>query len=180
LRLHRDLGAVAATFILLFGLTGAGVVFGDTSRLLFNIMLNGHATSESPPRRDAPNRIEMPDRESIQSAQSELPRATLMSYSPPAPGNAVHYFRFRQPGEVHPNGRSTVYLDAVNGTVLRSIDATRVPVGDRVANWMYPLHAAKIGGWPYRLLALATAIALGAMSVSGVASFLQGPKTRSK
>lgn len=180
LRLHRDLGAVAATFILLFALTGAAVIFNDTSRLVFNAILGDQSTSEPPPRRETPKPVEMPDHNSIELAQSELSHARLMSYSPPEPGNGVHYFRFRQPDEVHPNGRSTVYLDALNGNVLRSVDATQVPVGDRLANWMYPLHAARIGGWPYNLLALATALALAVMSVSGAMSFVQGSRSRRK
>jgi uncharacterized iron-regulated membrane protein len=174
LRLHRDFGAVTATFIVLFALTGAAVVFGDAARFLFNAVLMGQATELPALRREATAPLlSPPDATIIETAQSRLPKALLRSWSPPADGSAVHYFRFRQPAEPHPNGRSTVYVDAINGAVLQATDAMAISRGDRLANWMYPLHSATVGGWPYRVVALLAALALAVMSVTGAVSFFK-------
>lgn len=171
-RLHRDLGALSAPLILLFALSGAGVVFGGAAAWLFTSVLGG-APEVPAPRHATTVPVGPPDARMIEAAQRELPAATLMSWSPPAAGNAVHYFRFRQPGEAHPYGRSTVHVDGRDGAVLASSDMLEAPRGRRAANWLYPLHAVTVGGWPYRLLALATALALAVMSASGFLSWLK-------
>lgn len=173
LRMHRDLGAVAAALIVLFALTGSAVVFGDAARFLFNAVLVGQATESPAPRRDVTGPVPPPDAEIIERVQGRLPLASLRSWSPPADGSGVHYFRLRQPAEPHPNGRSTIYVDAMSGTVLQSSDATAMSAGDRLANWMYPLHSASIGGWMYRIAALISALALAMMSVTGALSFFK-------
>jgi uncharacterized iron-regulated membrane protein len=43
---------------------------------------------------------------------------------------------------------------------------------------MYPLHAARWGGWPYRFLALLAAVALTVMSATGTVCFIRGTRSR--
>lgn len=173
LRMHRDLGALSAALVVLFALTGAAVVFGDAARFLFNAVLVGQSTESPAPRSEVTGPISPLDAGIIESVQGLLPQASLRSWSPPADGSGVHYFRLRQPAEPHPNGRSTVYVDAISGTVLQSSNATAMSAGDRLANWMYPLHSASIGGWAYRIVALLSALTLAVMSVTGALSFFK-------
>lgn len=174
LRAHRDLGSLAALFIVLFALTASGVIFGQATRSLLSAVFGGHAGTTTVPRVAVDGRVPAPDRTMVANAMAALPAARLMSWSPPLQGSGVHYFRLRQPGEVHPNGRSSVSIDAREGQVLARHDATRDPAGERAANWLYPLHAARWGGWPYRALAVLTALALAFMSLTGIVSFLRG------
>jgi uncharacterized iron-regulated membrane protein len=178
IRLHRDLGIVAAAFVLLFGLTGAGVVFGDATRALFLTLLSPSAEPVSSPKATASAPATAPDAALLERAQAALPDGQLMSWSPPVAGSAVHYFRFRVPGEVHPYGRSTVHADANSGEILQSQDATRAPRGIRAVNWLYPLHAVSVGGWAYRLAGVFAALALAVMSLSGLWSFVQWLRRR--
>jgi uncharacterized iron-regulated membrane protein len=171
LKLHRDLGVISALLIVLFALTGAGVVWGEPTRWLLNALLGGSPASAPRPVLVADAPAQAPDRAAIERAQSIFPGARLASWSPPAAGSRLHYFRFRQAGEVHPNGRSTVYMDAADRSVLSYSDALRAPRGEKVANWMYPLHAARVGGGGYRAAAVLTAIALSIMCLSGAVSF---------
>jgi uncharacterized iron-regulated membrane protein len=115
----------------------------------------------------------------IARAQAALPDGRLMSWSPPRAGSAVHYFRFRVPGEIHPNGRSTVYVDANDGSVLQRSDARQAPRGTRAMHWLYPLHAVQVGGWGYRALAVLSALALAAIACSGLLGFIKATR-RSK
>lgn len=178
LRMHRDLGALTATLIVLFSLTASAVVFGQEARNLLNRLLNSGVQASAPARIVAGGQFDPPDEEMIERVMEALPGARLMSWSPPRPENAVHYFRLRQVGEVHPYGRSTVHIDARSGRVLAVSDATRAPAGDRVANWMYPLHAARWGGAGYRIVALFAALVLVLMSLTGIICFVRGLRPR--
>jgi uncharacterized iron-regulated membrane protein len=175
---HRNLGIVSAVFIMLFGLTGAGVVFGKETRNLFNMLFSGDYVTQSRPSNPTDQLVQTPDEQIIQLALSAMPDSKLRSFSPPSEGSGIYYFRFKVSGEPHPNGRSTVYIDALEGTLLQATSANILPLGVRITNWMYPLHAATVGGWVYKVLALLAAISLACMSLTGISSFIMGVKRK--
>ena len=80
-------------------------------------------------------------------------------------------FRKRTPGEWHPNGRSFILLHPYTGEVLQTIDARRQRLGVRLMEKAYPLHASKVGGVPYTLLAVCTSGALIVLGVLGCLSY---------
>lgn len=182
LGLHRDVGAIASPLIVLFALSGAGVVFYGASRVLLNGIFGNSPADTARPAVAATAPVDLPDAGLIEQAKAAMPGARMMSYYPPPEGGAVHYFRMRQVGEVHPNGRSMIFIDANTGTVLEAIDATRQAPGERASQWLYPLHAARLGSEAYRLLAVLVAVALGAMAFTGPVTWLQmrRRKTRSR
>lgn len=181
IKLHRDLGATSVLFVLLFGLTGAAVVYGDASRqVLASVLGGGLSPARQKPAAAASQAVGAPPAQLIRLAREALPRGSLISWSPPPDGGAAHYFRFRLPGEAHPNGRSTVYVDAVAERVIQVFDATTGTRAERTVDWMYPLHAARIGGWPYRILALLAAISLAVISFSGLIGFIKAMRRRPK
>lgn len=180
LGLHRDFGAISSLLIVLFALSGAGVVFYGASRVLLNGMFGDSPVDTTRPAVAATAAVDLPDAALLELAKSAMPGARMMSYYPPPAGGAVHYFRMRQAGEVHPNGRSMIYIDANSGTVLKAIDATRQPPGERASQWLYPLHAARLGSEIYRLLAVLVAVALATMAVTGPVTWLQMRRRRTK
>jgi uncharacterized iron-regulated membrane protein len=54
--------------------------------------------------------------------------------------------------ELHPNGRSFVYLDPWSGEVLAAENALLAPAGTRLDNLVYPLHIGRFGGVTVRVL----------------------------
>lgn len=178
LRLHRDLGAVAAPLIVLFALTGAGVVFYGASRVLLNGIFGDSPADASQPRIEAMSPVGMATGRVIEIAQAALPGARLMSYYPPPEGSGVHYFRLRQAGEIHPNGRSMAFVDGTEVALHTAIDATVQRPGERAAQWLYPLHAARTGSEAYRLLAVAVALGLAVMAATGPVTWLQMRRRR--
>lgn len=173
LRLHRDLGIVASLPVLLLVLTGSGLVFYATSRHVLNGMFSDRPPFEPNSFVSTGQEIGVPSAETISAVHAALPEARLISYQPPPPGNAAHYFRLKQPGELHPNGRSAVYVDGASGRVIATVDATTQPGGERMAHMLYPLHAAKIGGGYYRFGALLCALALAVVGASGLIAYFQ-------
>jgi len=179
LRFHRDLGVLALPLVLLFGLTGAGVVFSGSAEAVLSMLLGSENGAEAAPAASTPGGVPAPGVAMIARAQAALPDGRLMSWSPPRAGSAVHYFRFRVAGEIHPNGRSTVYVDANDGSVLQRSDARQAPRGTRAMHWLYPLHAVQVGGWGYRALAVLSALALAVIACSGLLGFIKATR-RSK
>lgn len=179
-RLHRDLGLIASIPVLLFALTAAGVIFYGAAQSVLGVLSLSNITVNPRPRIETEVPIGTASSAHIAVAQSAVPKAQLISYNPPAEGDAVHYFRFRQDGEPHPNGRTAVFVDGISGSLLRVDDALQVSRGQRAAQWLYPLHAATVGGVAYKTLAVLAAVALAVMSISGPAIYIQMRRRRPK
>ncbi|MGA8205175.1 MAG: PepSY-associated TM helix domain-containing protein [Woeseiaceae bacterium] len=178
LKLHRDLGAIASPMIVLFTLTAGGIVFYPTTRGILNGLFS--STTMPPPPTEVLSAPTLPASAAIvRAAQHALPEAKLMSYYPPRPGK-VAFFRFREPGEIHPNGRSVVYVDSENQAILQTMPVSEQPLGERISQYLYPLHAAKMGHAWYTLIAFIAALSLATIGMVGPASYLVGWRKRAR
>ena len=79
-----------------------------------------------------------------------------------------------------PNGRTMFWFDPADGRLVASRDAQALPLGLRIANAEYPIHAAKVGGLPYRLVMTASGLTLALLGSLAVWSFWAGPKTQKR
>jgi uncharacterized iron-regulated membrane protein len=168
---HRDLGALASPVLLLVLLTGSGLVFYEAARTLLHGVLGSEASVAARPRGEADLSGTLADGAMVARVGEALPAARLVFYYPPRGGATLHQFRLKQPCELHPNGRSYVYLDGT-GRVVQRVDACDAAAGERAAHAMYPLHAGKTGGAAYKLTAFLSALALAAISASGALTYL--------
>lgn len=169
---HRNLGLIAAVPILIFCLTGAGMVFNDQARAL----LAPNAPEPPPPPVVGTGDIDWPA--ALAAAQARFPDATLrMAGWPAAPGKPAS-IRLRQPGEWHPNGRTTVLIDPATGGVVRVTDAQALTHGERALHAIYPVHAGAVGGWLYEGVTVLSGLALAALGAVGTWSFLIKPRRK--
>jgi uncharacterized iron-regulated membrane protein len=106
----------------------------------------------------------------IEAAASAFPGARLVFYYPPD-ARGIHGFRLKQPCELHPNGRSFVYVGA-GGGVLRAVDACDQPAGQRALHAVYPLHAGMLDSRAYELLVFLSGLVLALVSATGAASYI--------
>ena len=167
---HRNLGLITAVPVLVFCLTGAGMVFHDQAKAL----LAPNAPEAPPPPVVGTGDIDWPA--ALAAAQARFPDATLrMASWPAAPGKPAS-IRLRQPGEWHPNGRTTVLIDPATSRVVRILDAQRLTGGERAVNAIYPLHAGAVGGWLYEWVTVLSGLALAALGAIGTWSFLIKPR----
>lgn len=163
---HRNLGLITAVPVLIFCLTGAGMVFHDQARAL----LASNAPEAAPPPMVGTGDIDWPA--ALAAAQARFPDATLrMASWPAAPGKPAS-IRLRQPGEWHPNGRTTVLIDPATSGVVRAVDAQTLTSGERAVNAIYPLHAGAVGGWLYETVTVLSGLALAALGGVGLWAFL--------
>jgi uncharacterized iron-regulated membrane protein len=142
---HTAVGVLILPALLLFLLTGLAVAWASWVMPAFSALLDAPGTR--PPPVSLPERPPTPIAWDavLAQARAEMPDGQLVFVSGGrAPGVPVT-FRVRLPGEWHPNGRSLIVLDPVDGRVLATVDARALGPGTRLGHAMYPLHAARLG-----------------------------------
>ena len=170
-RAHSAIGVIFAAGILLFVLTGVTMVFYRPFMNAITTVLDPIPPVMPVARVNLTDQPVQPWAKIFDTVTKTFPDGKLVYYLSPRPDNAVMTFRKRMPGEWHPNGRSFILVHPYTGEVLQTIDARQQQLGMRLMEKVYPLHASKIGGIPYTLLALCTSGALIALGVLGCLSY---------
>ncbi|MGK7295022.1 MAG: PepSY-associated TM helix domain-containing protein [Candidatus Wenzhouxiangella sp. M2_3B_020] len=182
LMFHRNLGVVAAPLAFVLIAAGTGVAFFQPTRVLLNGLF-GDAVQQplvAPPQRESEAGSERPLSELMMRADRVLPEGRITFVYPDMGETGVLLVRKKMPGEAHPNGLSFIHLDRGSGRALRVIDASTAPPGDRVANWLYPLHAGKWNtdsstGRAWQVVVAINGIVLVVMLVAGVIAWFRKP-----
>lgn len=171
--LHRATGFYASALLLVAALTGASLVFHDTAeRVAYAITGTRPSPRATRPSHASSVRATRGPRPSADAlvalAVQRQPGGAISYVYVPGPGDAAT-FRVRQrlPGELHPNGRSTVTLDAWTGRVLRVENGARAPRGGRLYAALYPIHTGAWGGSPSRWLAVAVGVMPTLLAATG-------------
>ncbi len=161
---HRSAGALTLPLLLLVTVCGVGMVYNAGARTLL-VGLFGGGDPPKPPQVEAGERPTDWVR-TLAGAQAALPGAQLTRVAVPRQGQALG-FRARMRDEWHPNGRSLVFVDGADGTVLGTHDATAQRAGARATEAIYPLHIGAVGGLPYRLAVAFAGLLPGFLLVCG-------------
>jgi uncharacterized iron-regulated membrane protein len=167
---HRDLGVVSTPILLVLMLSGSGLVFYNAAGALLNGLFGDRMHRFAIPAADAGPPVQLADAAILRRVAEELPQGRIVFYYPPRDGIGYHEFRMKQPCEMHPNGRSYVYLGA-GGELLEKTDACAMQPGQKALHALYPLHAGKTGGQLYKLLTFLGGLALSALSVGGALAY---------
>jgi uncharacterized iron-regulated membrane protein len=152
---HRDLGVLIFIPLLLTLLSGIVLAYPNGSRAFLDAALPGSPLLERPL---AASTGDIDWRSAVDATAAKFPTAEIRILVWPGKDGAAASIRVRQLEESHPNGRTTVFLDPATSTVLSVRDALAEPMGTRVANFAYPLHAATIGRSWWRFVLLASAL----------------------
>jgi uncharacterized iron-regulated membrane protein len=165
-RQHRDIGTIAAPLLLLSAATGAMMIFPALSAAV-TAPWAGESNAPVLPA-DVPAPASDTDwRQLMSSAQAAFPEASPRRLTLPSkPGDPVT-LRMRQPFEWTPNGRTYVWLDPANGRALATQDPAAGDIASRIIEKLYPIHAAKVGGFLWKLaltFAGLTLVLLGALA----------------
>jgi uncharacterized iron-regulated membrane protein len=149
--LHRILGVCAMLFLSITAFTGAAMVFRPT----FESILKQVAPAPKPAPRPT-STIKDGERASLddilRSAGAALPEGELTMITLPATPTAAIVVRKKVSGELHPSGRSLVYLDQYSGQLLLAENALEAPRPARIVNNLYPLHTGRLAGIWTRVL----------------------------
>lgn len=163
---HRDLGIVMAPLLLLSLYTGSVFVFRPMAGLILGPGTEAalKEASKAPTYKPAELSPTFDWRAMIRAAHARFPEAELRIVARPREESGMVTVRMRQPEEWLPNGRTMLWFAADTGELLGARDARTLSTRASIYNRFYPLHAAKVGGLPWRLV----------MTLNGLALFLLG------
>jgi uncharacterized iron-regulated membrane protein len=105
-------------------------------------------------------------------ALARYPGGELTALSMPGEDAPWYRIRLRADGEIPRQfGATTVWISAVDGSVLADHDARSSRPARRLMEWLYPIHTGQIGAVPGRLLNFAIGCWLVTMIVLGLLSW---------
>lgn len=168
---HRDLGVVSTPILLVILLSGSAIVFYSTAGRILNGIFGDAPPAAVAPAPDLPP-VALAGTDMLARVAEEFPDGRLVFYYPPRDGAGRNEFRLKQPCELHPNGRSYLYLDHA-GEVVGRTDACESAPGERTLHAMYPLHAGKAGSALYRLAVFLCGLMLASLALSGAVTYVQ-------
>ncbi len=175
---HRDWGALVAPLLILSLTTGAAMNlkwFSNALRAPFTPPAVMEQASAAPKIKGGKLAKDLDWTRVIGAAQARFPGAEVRTIGLPQKKGGLIAIRLRQQKEWLPNGRSMAWFDPATGAMVASRDALAMPLGSRLANADYPLHAAKVGGLAYRLVMTVSGLTLGLLGTLAVVTFWGNP-----
>lgn len=174
IRQHRDFGVVVAPLLTLSLLTGAMLTLRPVADLVLTPWGSSaelRASLAAPQARGGAPAQQLSWTRILGEARRRFPDAEFRVLSLPQKPGGLISIRMRQPAEWLPNGRSTLWFDASDGRLVEARDALSMGRGVQMFNAVYPLHAAKVGGLPYRIVMTASGLALCLLGTLSVWTF---------
>jgi len=175
---HRDLGVLVAPLLILSLATGAAMNlkwFSTALRAPFSSAAVMEKASAPPKIKGGKLAKDLDWIQVIGAAQARYPGAEVRVIALPAKAGGLISIRLRQRAEWLPNGRTQAWFDPADGKMVATRDALALPLGSRIANADYPLHAAKVGGLAYRLVMTLSGAALTLLGTLAVVTFWGNP-----
>jgi len=154
--IHRAVGMWLAPLCLLLTMTGAAMVFDDQARALVGMVLPLQTLPKMPKApsttklRDAPAAL-APD-DWVQRAQHEFPAAQWSRLTLPSGNGTVVEVRLLQRAEPRTDTGSTRVRLGSDGQVVARHDPLQAPAGNRLLDWVFPLHSGEALGLAARVL----------------------------
>jgi uncharacterized iron-regulated membrane protein len=163
---HRAVGVVALPLLIVMIGTGTTMAYRGAVR-------NGLAAAFAEPARPRPPKtapVQGPvDWAAVLvAAQAAAPDAAITRLMLPSKDNGTVVARIRRPGEWNPAGRSALWIDPRTATLLGGDDATTLGTGSRLANALFPIHSAAVGGLTWRIVACVGGLLPTFLLVTGV------------
>lgn len=175
---HRDLGVLVAPLLIISLTTGATMNlkwFSQALRAPFTSPATMQQASTPPKIKGGELAKDLDWTQVIGAAKARYPGAEVRIITlPPKPGGLIS-IRLRQQAEWLPNGRTMAWFDPADGRMVATRDAQTLPLGSRITNVDFPLHAAKVGGLPYRLVMTVSGLALTLLGTLAVVTFWGNP-----
>jgi len=178
---HRDLGIVMAPLLLLSLYTGSVFAFRPMAGLILGPGTEADlkAASKVPTYKPAELAPDFDWRALVRTAHARFPDAELRLIGVGRGDGGLVGVRMRQPEEWLPNGRTMLWFAADTGKLIGLRDARALPTRASLYNRFYPLHAAKVGGLPWRIVMTASGLALFMLGTFAVWTFwFKRPKPR--
>jgi uncharacterized iron-regulated membrane protein len=163
---HRALGLTAAAFILFLALSGVWMTFEDHLRPALARIITHQLPYQ--PIRDASQGTVIPAQRAIAIAQARLPDARWARITLPTAKSPVYTIRFHRRGEGTWLGRTSVAVGASTGRIESVYDSTSVPLSNRIADALLPLHDGERFGAASRVAMMLAGLSIPTLYVTAV------------
>lgn len=152
--LHRAVGAVFAIFLLVNAATGISMVFDEALPRAVNTV----ARMETPPPIASLSHGKIrPLDDIVAAANRAFPDGRVVRVV--VREGVPVMVRKRLAGENDTKGMNRIYVDGATGAVVAARALDRQPPGNRLYEWIYPLHTGKLVGWPHRVVLVLAGLA---------------------
>lgn len=167
LDVHKLAGILTSLFLVIIAATGSALALPGAVTEPLLVALTGEGTTRPVPEsaRSAGSSASL-DR-MILRAREAYPEGRITRLMLPATPQAPVTVRMRQAGEIHQLGRTFVFFDRYDGTLLRADDVFDANLATRIHAWLYPLHTGFYGGMATRLFNILLGVSLTLISMSG-------------
>ncbi len=174
--LHHALGFVATPAILVMTLTGIWMAGEGTITPMVERLNHTLPLPPPQPAAHAPSAASVSFDSIAHLAHASIPDATVsnMQFQP----SGLVRVQMKEPEDHTPAGRSYVYIDRYNGTVLRTLDTRTAELGTRLKNLQRSLHTGDVFGVPTQVIWLVSVLVLASQGLTGVLMWWNGRKAR--
>jgi len=174
LDIHKMAGVIICAFLILTAATGSSLALYEIITEPTLIAITGEGTRRKPPTSRAATAIAAPLAPMLSHATSLFPDGQITRVSLPTKPSAAVMVRMRLDGEIHQFGRTFVWFDQYDGTVLRVENALQANRATRIQSWLYPLHTGAYGGTFSRWLQVVVGLSLSLLTLSGAWLWFKG------
>jgi uncharacterized iron-regulated membrane protein len=178
LDIHKVVGICMSALIILTIATGSALALYDIVTEPILKALTGEETREPFPVSRASGGPDAPIAPMLEQAKRVFPNGHLSRISFPAAANGPVVIRMRLEGEVHQVGRTFLFFDRYDGSLLKSSSAFEANSAVRIQNWFYPLHTGFYGGTATRVLQIFVGLSLASLMLSGTWLWWRGWRAR--
>lgn len=175
---HRVAGVTLGLLVLLSVSTGAYLAWRPLAGWVNYFAGQSLAQVPAPRKMSSDATLSLTADDVIQRARLEWPDGVVSQVLIPPSDQAVVRVRVRLPGDHHPIGMSTVWLDSQSGKMLVARRWSELDAGTRAFSVVYPLHIGGLAGVATILTTFAAGIALIAHGVSGLWLWWQRRRVR--
>ncbi len=169
---HSVVGAFAAPMLLL--IAGTGVVIGFDAVQAFIMTATGsrpmHKPKGVPLPKGQPAAMDAAWHNLIGLA-GEMPRSASLKM--PTAKQPIIEIYFNGAADPHREIRNYVYADPATGAVIDYRPYAKLPLGQRIYQWILGLHQGAVGGLAGQLITLAAMLAILYLGYSGIRSYVQ-------
>jgi uncharacterized iron-regulated membrane protein len=175
---HRVVGVFALALILMTATTGAALALYDKLTEPALVLFTGKGARQPAPKSTPGGMQSAPLDPMLARAAALFPDGRITRITLPAKPDAAVAVRVRQQGEAHQFGRTFVWFDRYDGSLLRVDNALTAHRAVRIQSWLYPLHTGVYGGILTRWLQVAAGLSLSLLTVSGAWLWIKRSRSR--
>jgi uncharacterized iron-regulated membrane protein len=177
--LHRLAGLAAALFLALNAATGIVMAFSATAARVVNRIAGSQRPADPAPPDTPVGAVRASLDEVVRAAQRAF-RQGRVTRIVVSDANAPVEIRMRGADEPHPVGLGSVAVNPYDATVMSVTPLASLSAGQRMFEWIFPLHAGRLFGEAHRGVLLAAGISLPFLLASGLVVWARRRKARYK